>query len=75
MENDSNITDLNASDLFALLPLIYLMMPFIWLYYWITGKDIDTYIEYRDEPKEVLQMRYAKGEINSLEYLERMARL
>jgi len=42
------------------------------LYHLLFGErdDYDNY-----EPKEVLQMRYAKGEIDNIEYLERMVRL
>ena len=75
--DDLNVTGTEANVVFDLIPFIVLVSIFIRIYYWITGKDIDTAVDYSyaETPKEILQLRYAKGEIDNLEYLERMSRL
>ena len=77
MYNDSNVTSDSVSSLVNILPIILFIGLFIRLYYWITGKDIDNNWDLDEEtiPEEVLKMRYARGEIDSYEYTERMSRL
>ena len=76
MNEDSNITS-DMSTIMNLIPIIMIMLPFIHLYCWITGKTVTEYYEERMDRKaeETLKQRYANGEIDSFEYTERMARL
>jgi len=41
----------------------------------VSNNDSKVIVEKEINPKLILQQRYARGEINSLEYLERMIRL
>ncbi|GAF70796.1 unnamed protein product [marine sediment metagenome] len=74
MIDEINLTNANANSLevFEMLPVMLIVIIFYRLYRWIFGEPID-YDNY--EPEEVLKMRYAKGEISSLYYSERMSRL
>jgi len=72
--DDINTSNVTANSIIEIIPIIYLLIPIIYLLKFLFG-DFGEKIEYSDEPKEILQQRYARGEINSLEYLERMVRL
>ena len=73
-EYNTTGVDADVSTMIAVLPFVYMVAVFVTIYHWITGKEPESF-EYGDTPKEVLQMRYARGEIDNLEYLERMSRL
>lgn len=69
--NTTNVT-VTSLDALDMLPVMGVILILYRLYCWLFGEPID-YDHY--EPEEVLKMRYAKGEISSLYYLERMSRL
>jgi len=77
MDNGNiNDLDMTVSTLFALAPIIVFSMPFIWLYYRLSGRAYEPYEDDEDiEPEEILKRCFARGEIGCFEYTERMARL
>ena len=77
MLNTSNVTANSTTALFNIVPILLFIYPFIKFYIWFTGMDIDNgwNLPQATEPEGILKMRYARGEIDSFEYVERLSRL